>query len=669
MRAAPVAAAVAAASTRAAASASSLRLAKLQVADSRASPEVLSFGLLIQHFSDCGLFLHGRQLHARLVLLSVIPDNFLGSKLISLYSRSGNLYDARLIFDAIPIKNLFSWNAMLLAYSFHGQTASFFRLFCSIPTSLRPDAFTLSSLLKSISSQTSVTATKEVHSFSLRLGYDSDLFVSNGLITVYLRSGDISSARKLFDKMPERDVVSWNSIICGYAQEGHYAACIELYQDMKMGVDRVMPNGVTVASVLLACSQLKNLLFGMEVHRFALESGMGMDFVVCNSIIGLYARCGSLDYARSLFNCMVEKDEVTYNTMISGYMSYGFVDQAMKLFHLMPAPVLSTWNAVIGGLVQNNCFSHILDLFQAMQTAGFRPNSVTIASVLPAVSCHSNLLRVKQIHCYAIKNDFDQNLYVSTSLIDAYGKAGFLEGANSVFERTASRSVIVWTAIISACAIRGDADAALAFFGRMLQVRMQPDSVTFTAVLSACAHGGEVKEAHSILHVLMPECGISPAVEHYACMVGALSRKGMLTEAVELIDRMPVKPNGKVWGALLNGASVYRDVELGEYAFGRLFEIEPGNTGNFILMANLYSQAGKWKEAEKVRERMKGVGLAKIPGCSWIEGSGGMQVFITRDVNNEHSEEIFFLLDALVGMMREEGYLTKEELDEESCCQ
>ncbi|XP_020574438.1 pentatricopeptide repeat-containing protein At2g37310-like [Phalaenopsis equestris] len=571
-------------------SASPLRLAKLHVADSRASPEVLSFGLLIQHFSDCGLFLHGRQLHARLVLLSVIPDNFLGSKLISLYSRSGNLYDARLIFDAIPIKNLFSWNAMLLAYSFHGQTASFFRLFCSIPTSLRPDAFTLSSLLKSISSQTSVTATKEVHSFSLRLGYDSDLFVSNGLITVYLRSGDISSARKLFDKMPERDVCATRLLSAqkSFIWNGSPQVCLGEWDG----------NGFR----------------GLQLHHWA----------IC---------------------------------------------KAMKLFHLMPAPVLSTWNAVIGGLVQNNCFSHILDLFQAMQTAGFRPNSVTIASVLPAVSCHSNLLRVKQIHCYAIKNDFDQNLYVSTSLIDAYGKAGFLEGANWVFERTASRSVIVWTAIISACAIRGDADAALAFFGRMLQVRMQPDSVTFTAVLSACAHGGEVKEAHSILHVLMPECGISPAVEHYACMVGALSRKGMLTEAVELIDRMPVKPNGKVWGALLNGASVYRDVELGEYAFGRLFEIEPGNTGNFILMANLYSQAGKWKEAEKVRERMKGVGLAKIPGCSWIEGSGGMQVFITRDVNNEHSEEIFFLLDALVGMMREEGYLTKEELDEESCCQ
>ncbi|KAH0464763.1 hypothetical protein IEQ34_004866 [Dendrobium chrysotoxum] len=669
MRIATAAVAAAAATAGATNYASSLGLAKLRVADSRASPDALSFGLLIQHLSDRGLFLHGRQLHARLILLSVIPDNFLGSKLISLYSRSGYLHEARVIFDAIPIKNLFSWNAMLLAYSFHWKTVSFLRLFSSIPTSLRPDAFTLSSLLKCIpSSQANLTATKEIHSFGLRLGYDSDLFVSNGLITGYVRSDDFYSARKLFDKMPERDVVSWNSIICGYAQEGHYADCIKLYQEMEMGLDGVIPNAVTVASVLLACSQLKDLLFGIEVHRFAVENGMGMDFVVCNSIIGLYARCGSLDYARSLFDSMPEKDGVSYNTMISGYMAYGFVERAMELFHLMPSPVLSSWNAVIGGLVQNNRFSHVLDLFRAMQTAGFRPNSVTISSVLPAVSFYSNFLRVKQIHCYAIRNDCDQNVYVATALIDAYGKAGFLKGAHLVFEGTGVRSVIVWTAIISAYAIRGDADAALAVFGRMLEIRIQPDSVTFTAVLSACAHAGEVNEAHRILHVLMPECGISPAVEQYACMVGALSRKGMLTEAVELIERMPFQPNAKVWGALLNGAAVYRDVELGEYAFQQLLEIEPGNTGNFIVMANLYSQAGKWKDAQTVREKMKGVGLSKIPGCSWIEATDGLQVFITRDVTNEHSKEIFLLLDVLVGMMREEGYLTKEELDEESYC-
>ncbi|KAK8965651.1 Pentatricopeptide repeat-containing protein [Platanthera guangdongensis] len=399
---------------------------------------------------------------------------------------------------------------------------------------------------------------------------------------------------------------------------------------------------------------------------------MGADIVVCNSIVGLYARCGSLEHSRTLFDEMPEKDGVTYNTMISGYMAYGFINQAMELFHQVPNPVLSTWNAVIGGLVQNNSFHHVLDLFQAMQNAGFRPNSVTISCVLPAISSHSSLLTVKQIHSYAVRNGCDRNVYVATALIDAYGKTGFLDGARRVFDASGagSTSVIIWTAIISACSIRGNSDSAVSIFRRMVGRGIEPDPVTFTAVLSACAHSGEVDEARRILNVSMPEFRVSPEAEQYACVVGALSRKGMLSEAVELIDRMPFPPNSKAWGALLNGAAVHRDVAIGEHAFERLLEIEAENSGNYIVMANLYSQAGKWKEAQMVRKKMEEVGVGKVAGCSWIEGNGRLQVFISSDMANEHSRQAFELIDELVGLMREEGYTfaAKEELDEECCC-
>ncbi|PKA56220.1 Pentatricopeptide repeat-containing protein [Apostasia shenzhenica] len=651
-----------------------LSASKLRVASELAAPDALAFGRLIQQCADGGLFRRGQQLHARLILLSVLPNNFLGSKLISLYSRCGRLHEARRIFDDIRSKNLFSCNAMLLGYSFHNQTIPALRLASSISSSsLRPDAFTLSSLLKTVSSSSFSSSavlakTKEVHSFALRLCYISDLFVSNGLITAYARSGDLVYARKLFDEMPTRDVVSWNSIISGYSQEGHYDACLQLYREMELCKDGVKPNGVTIAITLHACSQLKDLLFGIEVHRSAAESGMKMDATACNSIIGFYARCGSLDYARSLFDSMVDKDGVSYSTMISGYMAYGFVDRAMELFDQIPNPVLSTWNAVIAGQVQNNRFSCVLDLFRSMPSVSFRPNAVTVSSALPAVSYYSNLLSVRQMHCYAIRSDFDRNVFVATAIIDAYAKSGFLEGANKVFVSTKSSSVIVWTAIISAFAVHGDANAALAIFWEMLDKKMKPDSVTFTAVLSACAHAGEVHEARRIIDLVMPKCGISPEAEQYACLVGALSRKGMLENAVEVINSMPFQPNAKMWGALLNGASVYRNVEIGKYTFERLLEMEPGNTGNYIVMANLYSQAGKWKEAQAVREKMEEVGLAKVPGCSWMEESSGLKVFISRDVASEQSEEIYGLLEGLVGLMTEEGYRTGEEIDEENSC-
>ncbi|XP_077213130.1 pentatricopeptide repeat-containing protein At2g37310-like [Tasmannia lanceolata] len=632
-------------------------------------------GQLIQHCSDHRLFSPAKQIHARLILLSITPNNFLASKLISFYSKSGNLSNARHLFDEIPQRNIFSFNAMLIAYSHHNQhsqTLNLFSSLASLGSILKPDNFTITSLLKALSSlfpflSVHPSLGKQVQAFVLRHGFDSDLFVSNALVTFYARSGDLGSARMVFDRMPERDIVSWNSMMSGYSQGGLYEECLRLYQEME-GSSGLRPNGVTMVCVLHSCAQLKDLAFGMEVHQFIIEAGIEMDASVYNSVIGLYAKCGSLDYARGLFDEMIERDEVSYGAMISGYMNHGFVDKAMELFRQMENPVLSTWNAAISGLVQNNCHTDVPKLVREMQAAGVRPNSVTLASVLPTFSFFSNLIGGKQIHCYAIRNDYDRNVYVATALIDTYAKAGLLRGARNVFVGTRARSVIVWTAIISAYAAHGDADSALTLFHDMLASRTRPDPVTFTAVLAACAHAGVVEEARRIFDSMLSEYGIEPALEHFACIAGVLSRSGMLEEAVNFISNMPMEPSAKVWGVLLNGAYVFGDVELGKYVSDRLFEIEPENTGNYIIMANIYSRARKWEEAEKIREKMKDRGLKKIPGCSWIETSNGLQSFVARDTSNLQSHEIYGMLEGLVGLMREEGYVYADELDEESVC-
>ena len=363
---------------------------------------------------------------------------------------------------------------------------------------------------------------------------------------------------------------------------------------------------------------------------------------------------------------MSEKDEVTYGLIISGYMVNGFIDNAMDLFQEMKKPGLSTWNAVISGLVQNNRHEGVLDLVLEMQACGFKPNTVTISSILPTISYLSKLKGGKEIHAYAVRNSYDSNIYVATAIIDTYAKSGFLHGAKRIFDQAKGKSLIIWTAIISAYAAHGDANTALGLFNDMLNDGIRPDPITFTAVLAACAHSGVVEEAWKIFDAMFMKYGIQPSVKHYACMVGVLSRAGRLSEAVEFVSKMPIEPSTKVWGALLNGASVSGDVELGKFVCDNLFEIEPENTGNYIIMANLYSQAGRWEEADKTRERMKKIGLKKIPGSSWIETSGGLQNFIARDVSNGRTEEIYEMLGGLLGLMREEGYVSRDELDEES---
>ncbi|KAJ9184232.1 hypothetical protein P3X46_003979 [Hevea brasiliensis] len=629
------------------------------------------FGRLLQHFTEHRLPLQAKQLHARLILFSVTPRNYLASKLVTLYAKTNDLTDARSVFDRIPHKNTFSYNAMLISYSLHNRHADALKLFsslaCSSSLNARPDNVSITTLLKSLSGLLfiDVKLGKEVHGFVLRQGFDADVFVENALVTFYSTCDELVLARRVFDNVRERDVVTWNSMIAGYSQGGLYEECKRLYREM-VDFSGFRPNGITVVSVLQACGQTMDLVFGMEVHRYLVDNQVEMDISVCNALIGFYAKCGSLDYARELFELMSEKDEVTYGAIISGFMLHGHVDQSLDFFRGMKTQLLSTWNVVISGLVQNKQYEKALDLVREMQVLGFQPNAVTLSSILPALSCSSSLKGGKEMHAYAVKNGYDDNIYVATAIVDMYAKLGYLGGAQRMFDQSKSRSLIIWTAIISAYAVHGDANLALGLFHEMLNGGIHPDLVTFTAVLTACAHCGMVDGAFEIFEAMFKKYGIQPLAEHYACVVVALSRAGRLSEAKEFVSKMPIEPNAKVWGALLHGASVSGDVELGKFICDHLLEIEPENTGTYVIMANLYSQAGKWKEADEVRERMNKVGLKKIAGSSWIETSKGIQGFIAMDRSSEDAEKIYIILEGLLGMMREEGKVLQYELDEES---
>lgn len=491
------------------------------------------------------------------------------------------------------------------------------------------------------------------------------MFVLNALITCYCRCDEVGLARHVFDGMSDRDIVTWNAMIGGYSQRRFYDECKRLYLEM-LNVRGVAPNAVTAVSVMQACGQSMDLEFGIELHRFVKESGIEVDVSLSNAVIAMYSKCGSLDYARELFNGMREKDEVTYGAIISGYMGYGFVDEAMDIFRGVKNPGLNMWNAVVSGLVQNKEFGGVFDLVREMQGCGLSPNAVTLSSVLPSFSYFSNLLGGKEVHGYAIRRGYEQNVYVATSVIDTYAKLGYICGARRVFDLSWTSSLVVWTAIISGYAAHGAADMALGLYAQMLDKGIRPDPVTLTSVLTACAHSGLVDEAWNIFDSMPSKFGIQPLVEHYACMVGVLSRAGKLSEAAQFISEMPIEPSAEVWGALLHGASVYGDVEMGKFACDRLFEIEPENTGNYMIMANLYSHARKWEQADEVRERMNEIGLQKVRGSSWIETNGGLLSFIAKDTSNGRSDEIYALLEGLLGLMRDERYVLQEELDYEN---
>ncbi|BFG27957.1 hypothetical protein CerSpe_142310 [Prunus speciosa] len=200
---------------------------------------------------------------------------------------------------------------------------------------------------------------------------------------------------------------------------------------------------------------------------------------------------------------------------------------------------------------------------------------------------------------------------------------------------------------------------AITAFNEMRKSGIKPDSISFISILYACSHSGLLDEAWRFFDSMRNEYSIVPKLEHYACMVDLLARTGNLTKAYKFINKMPIEPDATIWGSLLCGCRIHHDVKLAEKVAERVFELEPENTGYYVLLANIYAEAEKWEAVKTLRERIGRQGLKKNPGCSWIEIKGKVQIFVAGNSSHPQATKIESLLKRLRLKMKEEGYSPK----------
>ncbi|KAL8508896.1 hypothetical protein ACS0TY_016195 [Phlomoides rotata] len=568
-----------------------------------------------------------RMIHCYAIKTGLDWDVSVPDGLVTYYSRCGDVVSARYLFDEMPVRDLVSWNSLISGYSEVGcfeECRNLYKRMLDMEDGVRPDSFTLSCLLKAMAEKTSggPHSARMIHCYATTSGFDSDVSVGS-LVTCYSRCGDVVTARALFDKMPVKDLASWNSMISGYSQGGFHEECKNLYRKI-LDSDDVRPNGATVLSALQSCARAADVVFAMEVYQHMISNGIAIDISLCNSIIGVFAKCGSLDCAGELFK-EISNNEITYNTIISGYMNHGHVDVAMKIFRQMRNPELDSWNAVLSGVVQNKRYDKVLNLVQEMQLFGYKPNSKTLSSIIPSIEVVSHL---KEIHAYAIKNNHDRSDDVATALIDTYAKLGFITAAHGVFDLTKDIGIVIWTAMVSAYATYGDPNVALRTFDKMLFSNIRPVAATFTAVLKACGEGGLFDAAEEIYDYLFLKFKIQPSDTDYASLVMCLCRSGKLEGAVEFVKELPVEPSAEVLGALLRGASEHGDVNLTQFVCRHLLELEPENPSHYVVMANLYAKCRRWEEAAGFRNRLAKMGFVEAAGSISMEAYGGTQGFI-----------------------------------------
>eukprot|EP01018_Ginkgo_biloba_P030301 Gb_17294 [translate_table: standard] len=516
------------------------------------------------------------------------------------------------------------------------------------------DYDTYAYLLQACNNIKALVEGKQLHAYMLVAGLEPNSFVGTQLVGMYATCGNIANARLVFDKIYERTPILWNAMIRMYAKNGPCEEALSLYYQMQQEGTR--PDNFTFPLVLKACAALLALQEGKEIHYHIVRSRLESDVFVAAGLIDMYAKCGCIEDARQVFDKMSRRDLVSWNTMIAGYAKCGNVEIARHLFDRMPERNVVSWTAMIAGYVQNGYFNEALTLYDQMQQTEIKPNRVTLVSVLPACAHLGALQQGKWIHDYVIRSGLESDVSLQTALVNMYAKCGQLDVARHLFDKMSKRDIVSWNAMIAGYGMHGHGEDAIALFVQMQQTGLKPDDVTFIGVLSACSHTGLVDEGWQYFDCMRQDYSLTPKMEHYACMVDLLGRAGQLSEAQYFVGNMPFEPSPSVWGALLAACRVHGNIELAEHVSERLFELEPYNTGNYVLLSNMYAEAGRWDNVEKVRIMLKGRGLKKNPGCSWIEINNRVHAFRGGDKSHPQSEKIYALLENLAGQMKKAGY-------------
>lgn len=656
-------------------------------------------------------------------------DIRLGNALLSMFVRFGNLDHAWYVFGKMEDRDLFSWNVLVGGYAKSGFFDEALILYHKMLwVDFRPDEYTFPCILRTCGGIPDKGRGREVHVHVIRYGFESNIDVLNALITMYVKCGDIFSARLVFDRMPKRDRISWNAMISGYLENGDCLEGLRLFRTMREVC--VNPDLMTMTSVVSACEGVDDERLGRGVHGYIITTGLIIEVSVCNSLIQMYLGNGNWVEAERIFAIMPYKDVVTWTSMISGYEDGGFLEKAVQTFKLMEnegimpdeitiASAISacaslsvldmgmklhdlairtgyisyvivsntlidlyskcrcidkaldvfyqikekniiSWTSIISGLHQNNRSFEAIFFFRQMKLS-LNPNSITLVSALSACARIGALMCGKEIHAYALRTMLAFDGYVPNAILDMYVRCGRMGLAWNQFNGRCG-DIAAWNIMLTGFAERKLGKLAVEFFHEMLASDVNPDEITFISLLCACSRSGMVAEGLEIFENMETKYHVSRNLKHYACIVDLLGRAGNLEDAYAFIKNMPLKPDPAIWGALLNACRIHLNVELGELAAQKIFEVDKQSIGYYALLCDLYVGCGKWDELARVRKTMKERGLIVDPGCSWIEVKGKVHAFLSDDESHPEIEEVNAVLKAFYEKMKAAGINDGETL-------
>ncbi|KAG4116375.1 hypothetical protein ERO13_D12G165700v2 [Gossypium hirsutum] len=544
------------------------------------------FSVVLKACSELQDINEGRKVHCDVVKVGN-PDSFVQTGLVDMYAKCRQIKCARKVFGEILYRNVVSWTSMLAGYVQNNCSKEALVLFNRMREAMvESNQFTLGSLVTACGKLGALHQGKWVHGYIIKTGIELNSYLVTAILDMYVKCGSLRDARSAFDALPSVDLVSWTAMIVGYSQSGFPDEALKLFVDKRRF--GILPNAVTIASLLSACAQLSNLSAGKLVHSLGIQLGL-IDPTVINALVDMYAKCGVIRAASYIFETVSDKNLIAWNSILSGYSQNGLAYDALELFHQMRSNSVS-------------------------------PDAVTLVSIFSACASVGAFQVGSSLHAYTMKNGLlSSSVYVGTALLNFYAKCGDSKSARVVFDNMGEKNTVTWSAMIGGYGIQGDSCGSLALFNDMVKENLEPNEVIFTAILSACGHTGRLGEGWKYFNSMCKDYKFVPSMKHYACMVHMLARAGRLEEALDFIDKLPIKPDLSLFGALLHGCGLHSRFDLGEVAIKKMLDIHPDKACYYVLISNLYALDGRWSQVNEVRELMKQRGLSKDPGCSITE--------------------------------------------------
>lgn len=527
--------------------------------------------------------------------------------------------------------SLFMYNSLIRGYASAGLGDEAILLYNEMAVAgIVPDKFTFPFVLSGCTKAVGFCEGVQVHGAVLKMGLEEDVFIANSLVHFYAECGEMNHARKVFDGMLARNVVSWTSLICGYVRRDFPEEAVSLFFEMMEA--NVSPNSVTIVCLISACAKLKDLELGEKVSAYIGEAGVKLNTVMVNALVDMYMKCGAIDSAKRLFTECVERNLVLCNTIMSNCVRQGQVQEA-------------------------------LDVFRGMLQQGPRPDRVTMLSAISACAQLGDLLFGKQCHGYVLRNGLEGWDNISNAMIDMYMKCreqemgrrafdcmakktvvswnsliagliknGFVESAWEVFNEMPESDLVSWNTMVAALVQESMFEEAIELFRVMQNEGINADRVTMVGVASACGYLGALHLAKWILTYIekndihcdmrlatalvdmFARCGDPQSamqifnemaerdVSAWTAAIGAMAMEGNGERAIELFNEMlrqGVKPDEVLFVALLTACSHGRSVDQGWHLFRSMKSVHgiSPQVVHYGCMVDILGRAGRLEEA------------------------------------------------------------------------